>query len=379
MIHDLKAERRAERAVLIGLVPRRTAEDSMAELALLAQTAGAQVVTMIRQRRSSVHPGTFLSRGKLEELAALSADDQADLFIFDEDLHPNQVKNLQDKIQKKILDRSELILDIFAARARTREAKIQVELAQLEYLLPRLTKMWSHLSRLGGGIGTRGPGETQLETDRRQVREKILFLKRQMKAVERERNVQRARRRRHHRTALVGYTNAGKSTVMNMLTGADVLAEDKLFATLDATTRRLAWPDGTLTLVSDTVGFLRKLPHHLIASFRSTLEEVVEADLLIHVVDASHPDWEPQLDAVEQVLVEIEAGHKPTILVFNKSDAVHDEAHLRGLTLKYPEAIVMSALDRDGIGALKERVNSMIQESPHRSLRPWGAAKTHAQ
>ncbi len=365
MIHDLSAERRRkERAVLIGVVPRTTDEDSIAELALLADTAGVKVVQTVRQRRDSIHAGTFLSKGKLEDMASLAADDRVDVFIFDEDLHPNQVRNLQDRLKKKILDRSEIILDIFAARARTREARIQVELAQLEYMLPRLTKMWSHLSRQSGGIGTRGPGETQLETDRRQVREKIAGLKKQMKSVEKEREVQRNRRRRHHRTALVGYTNAGKSTIMNALTGADVLAEDKLFATLDATTRRLVWDNGSMTLLSDTVGFLRKLPHHLIASFRSTLEEVIEADLLIHVVDASHPDRGPQIDAVERVLEEIGAGDKPTLLVMNKADNLPDEAAQRGMELQYPGSIVVSALQKPEIDRLKARVLELVQASP---------------
>jgi GTPase len=376
MIHDLDAERRrVERAVLIGVVPRTTAEDSLSELALLADTAGARVVKTVRQRRGTIHPGTFVSKGKLEELAELAQDDQADVFIFDEDLHPVQVKNLEDKLQRKILDRSELILDIFANRARTREAKLQVELAQLEYMLPRLTRMWSHLSRTGGGIGTRGPGETQLETDRRQVRDKILFLKKQMKDVEKERKVQRARRKFHHRTALVGYTNAGKSTIMNALTGAGVLAEDKLFATLDATTRRLVFPDGSLTLISDTVGFLRKLPHHLIASFRSTLEEVIEADLLVHVVDAAHPDAEAQIDAVEQVLEELGSATKPSLLVLNKADQVRDEAELRGLALRHPNALVVSALDREGVAALRERLHELVLQAAPPNARPWGKKK----
>lgn len=379
MIHDLDAERRRlERAVLVGVVPRTSAEDSLAELALLADTAGAEVLKVVRQRRSTIHPGTFLSRGKLEELVEMAEADQADVFIFDEDLHPAQVKNLEDRLKKKILDRSELILDIFAARARTREARIQVELAQLEYLLPRLTRMWSHLSRLGGGIGTRGPGETQLETDRRHVRDKILFLKRQMKGVEKERQVQRARRQRHHRTALVGYTNAGKSTLMNALTGAGVLAEDKLFATLDATTRRLAWPDGAITLLSDTVGFLRKLPHHLIASFRSTLEEVIEADLLIHVADAAHPDAGPQIDAVEQVLEELGAGNKASLLVLNKADRLEDEAAHRGLALRYPGALLISALNRGDVSLLKKKVYDLVRAAAPEGAGRWGKARRGA-
>jgi GTP-binding protein HflX len=349
--------------VLIGIVPRVTEEDSVAELGLLAETAGAEVVKMVRQRRDSINSGTFLGKGKLADMKALADADEVDMFIFDEDLHPNQVRRLQDTLKKKILDRSELILDIFAARARSREARLQVELAQLEYLLPRLTKMWAHLSRTGGGIGTRGPGETQLETDRRLVRDKIKFLKTKMKDVEKEREVQRARRRNLHRTALVGYTNAGKSTLMNALTKADVLAEDKLFATLDATTRRLGWSDGTLTLVSDTVGFVRKLPHHLVASFKSTFEEVVEADLLLHVVDASHKDRGPQIDAVERVLEEIGAGEKPTLLVLNKADRLPDEAAVLGLELQYPGAVVVSALRKGDITRLKARMHDAVVEA----------------
>jgi GTP-binding protein HflX len=362
---DLKAERaKKERAVLIGIVPRVTEEDSVAELGLLAETAGAEVVKLVRQRRDSINSGTFLGKGKLADMKSLADAGEVDMFIFDEDLHPNQVRRLQDTLKKKILDRSELILDIFAARARSREARLQVELAQLEYLLPRLTKMWAHLSRTGGGIGTRGPGETQLETDRRLVRDKIKFLKTKMKDVEKEREVQRARRRKLHRTALVGYTNAGKSTLMNALTKADVLAEDKLFATLDATTRRLGWSDGTLTLVSDTVGFVRKLPHHLVASFRSTFEEVVEADLLLHVVDASHKDRGPQIDAVERVLEEIGAGEKPTLLVLNKADRLPDEEAALGLELQYPGAVVVSALRKGDIARLKARMHDAVVESP---------------
>lgn len=348
--------------MLVGVVPRSTAEDSLAELALLAETAGATVVRTVKQRRGVLHPGTFVSKGKLEELAAMAEADEVDIFIFDEDLAPVQVKNLQDKLKKKILDRSELILDIFAARAQTREARLQVELAQLEYMLPRLTRLWSHLSRTGGGIGTRGPGETQLETDRRLVREKIAHLKKEIKNVEKERDVQRNRRRKLHRTALVGYTNAGKSTLMNALTGAGVLAEDKLFATLDATTRRLVFTDGSLTLLSDTVGFLRKLPHHLIASFQSTLEEVVEADLLVHVVDAGHKDAEPQIDAVERVLEQLKAGHKPMLLVLNKADTVQDEAVLRGLELRHSEAIVVSARLKTDVARLKEEIYRRLRE-----------------
>jgi len=348
------------------VVPRKTQEDALAELALLAETAGAEVVRIVRQRRDVISAGTFVSKGKLEELKAMANSNEADLFIFDDDLQPNQVRRLQDELKKKILDRSELILDIFAARARTREAKLQVELAQLEYLLPRLTKMWSHLSRTGGGIGTRGPGETELETDRRLVRDKISMLKEKMRGVEKERQVQRNRRQKLHRTALVGYTNAGKSTLMNALTKANVLAEDKLFATLDATTRRLVWADGLVTLLSDTVGFVRKLPHHLVASFKSTFEEVVEADLLLHVVDASHPDAGAQIDAVERVLEEIGAGSHRTLLVLNKTDLITDEATLAGLAVQHPGAIITSALRAKDREALRNWIHDAVVDTMKR-------------
>ncbi len=341
--------------MLVGLVPSPTEEDSLDELCLLAQTAGAEVIDRLRQRRDSIRAGTFLSRGKLERLKELTVEAEIDLVIFDDDLSPGQVKNLETQLERKVVDRSELILAIFAERARTRESRLQVELAQLEYLLPRLTRMWVHLSRQQGGIGTRGPGETQLEVDRRRVREKIAFLKKRLQEVDREREVQRSRRHRVHRSALVGYTNAGKSTLMNALTGAGVLTEDKLFATLDATTRRYRFPEGTVTLFTDTVGFIRKLPHHLVASFRSTLREVIEADLLLHVVDASNPAAEEQIETVFQVLEQIGATGKPTLLALNKAD-VADEAVLMGLRARHAGSVVCSAVRREGLSELRARV-----------------------
>jgi GTP-binding protein HflX len=348
--------------VLVGLVPSPTEEDSLNELALLARTAGADVTDRLRQRRDSINPGTFLSRGKLDQLAALTRNDDVDLVIFDDDLSPAQARNLEERLERKVLDRSELILAIFAEHARTRESRLQVELAQLEYLLPRLTRMWVHLSRQQGGIGTRGPGETQLEVDRRRVREKIAVLKRRLKEVDVQRRAQRARRENVYRTALVGYTNAGKSTLMNALTGAGVRTEDQLFATLDATTRRYRFPDGHVTLFTDTVGFIRKLPHHLVASFRSTLQEVVDADLLLHVVDAAGPGVEEQIATVNRVLSELGAGDKPTVLVLNKID-VADEVEVMGLRARHAGALVVSAERRIGLDRLRDEVLARIVHS----------------
>jgi GTP-binding protein HflX len=310
------------------------------------------VAETFRQRRDSIHPGSFLSRGKLEQVKTRVETGDVDLIIFDDDLSPAQVRNLEKKLEKKVVDRSELILAIFAEHARTRESRLQVELAQLEYLLPRLTRMWGHLSRQQGGIGTRGPGETQLEVDRRRVREKIAILKRKLEEVDRERQVQREKRRTHHRTALVGYTNAGKSTLMNALTGAGVVVEDKLFATLDATTRRLRFPDGRLTLLTDTVGFIRKLPHHLVAAFRSTLQEVVEADLLLHVIDAATPAAVEQIAEVDRVLTELRIGDKPRMLILNKADAA-GETEILGLKARYDGAVVCSAERREGLDGVR--------------------------
>ena len=332
-------------------------QDSLSELALLTRTAGAEVTETLHQRRDAIHPGTFLSKGKLEQVQARTENGDVDMVIFDDDLTPAQVRSLETRFQKKVLDRSELILAIFAEHARTREARLQVELAQLEYLLPRLTRMWGHLSRQQGGIGTRGPGETQLEVDRRRVRTKIAFLKRKLAEVDKERRVQRARRYAFHRTALVGYTNAGKSTLMNALTGSSVVTEDKLFATLDATTRRLRLPGGEVTLLSDTVGFIRKLPHHLVAAFRSTLQEVVEADLLVHVIDAASPVAREQIAEVDRVLGEMGATDRPRILALNKAD-IADETELAGLVASYRDAIVCSAEQGQGLDELQASIEA---------------------
>ncbi|HEX7077954.1 MAG TPA: GTPase HflX [Candidatus Eisenbacteria bacterium] len=335
--------------------PRRGARrgEELTELRLLAETAGASVVGEVLQR-SPVRASTYLSKGKMDETRETALEQGATLLLVDEDLSPGQTRNLEEELKLKVVDRSGLILDIFARRARTREARLQVELAQLEYLLPRLTRMWSHLSRLGGGIGTRGPGETQLEVDRRRVRERIAKLKRELQGVVRERRVQRQGRRDCHKVSLVGYTNAGKSTLFNALTRASVYVEDRLFATLDPTTRVFAAEGRTRALVTDTVGFIRKLPPHLVASFRATLEEVAEADLLLHVVDATEPDPDAHIGAVEAVLESIGAHERPRLLVFNKVDALPDEEALLGLRARYPGAVFVSAAKREGIGGLRE-------------------------
>ena len=353
--HEVLNPPKAERAVLVGHAGRdgHDLPRSLEELRRLADTAGARVLGELVQRRGGVHPPTFLGKGKLADLKSLVGELQADLVLFNDDLSPSQVRNLEKELEAKVVDRSELILDIFARRARSRESRLQVELAQLQYTLPRLTGMWRHLERQTGGIGMRGPGETQLETDRRLVREKIARLKLALESVERERETQRRRRRDHFRTALVGYTNAGKSTLFNALTRSEVFVEDRLFATLDATTRQMVSPERHLALLTDTVGFIRKLPHHLVASFHSTLVEAVEADLLIHVVDAADPDILRQMQAVEAVLEDLLEEPRPTVLVFNKLDLVADEDAIAGLEAQYPDAFLVSARTGAGLDALR--------------------------
>ena len=355
-LQEVQPPPRIERAVLVGHAARegRAFERSMEELSRLADTAGARPAATLRQRRGSVNAAHYIGRGKMDELRDVAGGVNADVAIFNDDLSPSQVRNLEKALGIKVVDRSELILDIFARRARTRESRLQVELAQLQYTLPRLTGMWKHLERQAGGIGTRGPGETQLESDRRRVRERIAGLKRQLEAVDRERETQRRRRRREFRAALVGYTNAGKSTLFNALTRADVLVEDRLFATLDATTRRMVSPDRRQVLLTDTVGFIRKLPHHLIASFRSTLSEATEADLLLHVVDASDPDSERQIAAVEGVLEELSGTPPRTVMIYNKSDRLADAAIATALRANDPSCFVVSARRGAGLDALRE-------------------------
>ncbi len=317
--------REAERAVLVAAeLPRMLLPvgESLAELARLAETAGLVVVGHAAQPLRRINPATFVGRGKVEALREQVAATAANVVIFDDPLTPAQQRNLEKALECKVIDRSALILDIFARRARSLEGKLQVELAQLQYLLPRLTRQWAHLSRLGGGVGTRGPGETQLEVDRRRVRERIAVLRQRLREVERTRRLHRTERASvpFPTVVLVGYTNAGKSTLMNALTRAGVLVEDRLFATLDPTVRRLRLPEGQTVLLSDTVGFIHKLPHQLVEAFKSTLEEVRTADLLVHVIDVAAPSWPEQARVVEDVLEEIGAGDRPCIRALNKVD-----------------------------------------------------------
>ncbi len=339
------------------------AREHLDELAELTRSAGVEVVDRIIQKLAEPTPAWFIGRGKAEELfakycAGAPEDRRVNVVIFDDDLSPAQARNIEEIFGCKILDRTELILDIFAQRAQTREGKLQIELAQLQYMLPRLTRLWTHLSRQYGGIGTRGPGETQLEVDRRRIEDKIRGLREQIGDVRKHRAVMRAGRRRHEWpiVAIIGYTNAGKSTLLNALTAAHVVAEDKLFATLDPTTRRLRLPNNRNCLLTDTVGFIRKLPHHLVDSFYATLEEVVEADVLIHVVDASHPQVHEQIASVNQVLLELKAHEKPTITALNKMDRVENPAALDALARETPNAVEISALQKSGFDALLREI-----------------------
>jgi GTP-binding protein HflX len=355
---------KVERAILIGVVTpdmrRGSVEEYLDELALLADSAGAQVEYRIIQERHSIDAATFIGSGKAEEVGWLVTEKKIDLVIFDDDLSAVQVRNLEKIIKCKIVDRSGIILDIFASRARTSEAKTQVELAQLQYMLPRLTRQWTHLSKQFGGIGTKGPGETQIETDRRAIRTKISHLKTRLGRINSERETQRKGREQWPRVALVGYTNAGKSTLLNLFSTADVLVEDRLFATLDATVRLVELSPAHRVLLSDTVGFIRKLPHHLVASFRGTLQEVAEADMLLHVVDISHPLFDEQIAVVNETLDEIGAREKPTILVFNKVDRMADRSVVPGILARYPNAVGLSAARGINIGGLTGKITELL-------------------
>lgn len=352
----------SEWAVLVGVfldAPSDPAQP-LAELAGLASTAGARVVGQLTQRRERPDQTTYLGKGKVAELRGVVEHHDADIVIFDNDLSPAQIRNLEQALDVKVLDRSEVILDIFAARARTYEARLAVELAQLEYSLPRLKRMWTHLSRLKMGIGMRGPGEKQLEVDRRLVEKRIHDLKTELAEIHGRRERQVASRHDHMTVSLVGYTNAGKSTLLNALTGADELAEDKLFATLDTRTRRWRLPGWGPVLLSDTVGFLRDLPHRLIASFKATLEETRQADLLLHVADASSPMVDVQIAAVRGVLEELGVDEKDTLLVLNKVDAVPDLVTRDRILARYPHAVGISARSGAGLAELAQAVSDAL-------------------
>ena len=370
--HEVETEYEPERAILVGLilpeVSHREAQDTLDELELLADTAGARVLGRVAQARKNVDPAYFIGQGKAEELALQVKEQEVDVVIFDDDLSPAQLRNLEEEIGCKIVDRSRLILDIFAGRAKTREAQTQVELAQLNYMLPRLTRQWTHLSRqqaghggATGGIGTRGPGETQLEVDRRALRVRIGTLSKALDRITRQRAVGRKQRSSAFRTALVGYTNAGKSTLMRALSGADVLVEDRLFATLDSTTRKVYLGYNREVLLTDTVGFIRKLPHHLVASFRSTLEETVESDLLLHVVDASHPACEEQIQSVFETLESLGIAENPMLTVFNKVDVLDDPGRRAYYESEYPGSVWISALTGQGIDDLRNAIYERIE------------------
>lgn len=355
-----------ERAVLVGLETAAPSawniEDSIGELAHLTETAGAAVVATVIQKKGKPDPAYYVGEGKAREIEMVRSATEANLVIFDDELTPAQQRNLEEIIEGRIIDRTELILDIFAQRAATSEGKLQVELAQLNYMLPRLAGRGTEMSRLGGGIGTRGPGETRLEADRRTIRNRISSITRELETVRQRRTVQRQKRRDADLplVALVGYTNAGKSSLLNTLTGAEVLVEDKLFATLDPTTRRYTLPDGRALLLTDTVGFIQKLPHHLIMAFRATMEEVVDADMLLHVVDASHPQAVEHCEAVFDVLREIDAADHPVITVLNKSDLPESGPMIERLHHAYPKSVAVSAVTGDGLDDLAEMISEEL-------------------
>jgi len=366
-----------ERAMLVAVqtrnLSRELVEDHLSELEELADTAGAESIFKIIQSKPGTDPAFYIGKGKAEELAQLIELNDIDLAIFDDDLTPVQVRNLEKLFNKKIIDRSGLILDIFALRAKSKEAKTQVELAQLQYLLPRLTRAWTHLSKQYGGIGTKGPGETQIETDRRMIRNKISHLKETLDKIESQRITQSIGRKKHVRIAIAGYTNAGKSTLFNLLTKANVFAEDKLFATLDSTTRSLEINSREKILISDTVGFIRKLPPDLVASFKSTLNEVRDADIILHLIDISHPYFEDHMQVVDDTLKEFgrlsagavtQAGeYKKIIKVFNKIDAIDDKSKIEYIRHTFGDGVIISARKGINISTLTARIIKLIESA----------------
>lgn len=375
MKHQIDSTRlKPEQAVLISVVKKGDdvfkAEEYLEELEFLAHTAGALTSKKILQRLEHPDPRTYVGKGKLAEIGEYIKTNEINLAIFDDELSPSQIRNLEKELKIRIIDRTNLILDIFAKRARTAQARVQVELAQYQYLMPRLTRMWTHLEKQQGGIGTRGPGEKEIETDKRVIRDRLAKLKIELENISKQAAVQRKKRNDMIRVALVGYTNAGKSTLMNVLSKADVFAENKLFATLDTTIRKVVMND-TPFLLADTVGFIRKLPHQLVESFKSTLEEVREADLLLHVVDVSHPNFEEQIQVVNQTLTEIGAGDKPVILVMNKSDAFKgkdeddqevstDDLKKTWINKMNQPVVFISALRKVNLEELREKTRQIV-------------------
>ena len=356
-----------ERAILVALitdtVSRNKVEEHLEELEMLSTTAGAFTVFKVVQDRSRIDSAYYIGKGKAEEIAQLVDLNDINLVIFDDDLNPTQVRNLEKIINKKIVDRSGLILDIFASHAKTKESKTQVELAQLQYILPRLTRAWTHLSKQYGGIGTKGPGETQIETDRRIIRTRISKLKEKLKQIEQQHQTKSQSRRNFINASLVGYTNAGKSTLINLLTDAEVLAENKLFATLDSTTRQYEMGRNKKMLISDTVGFIRKLPPHLVASFKTTLNVVQDADIILHVIDLSNDYYEEHIQVVEQTLKELKCDKKPHINIFNKVDMLKDKSRIEHILGKYPDSIIVSAVKGINVSKLKSKLLHFYEET----------------
>lgn len=374
-----------QKAILVGLVHKDQTEaevkEYLNELAFLAETAGAVAVKTFYQKMAHADSKTFVGKGKLEEIKDYVWEKEIQLAIFDDELTGSQISNIQKELEIKVIDRSDLILDIFASRARTAQAKVQVELAQYQYILPRLRGMWSHLERQGGGIGSRGPGETEIETDRRIVKDKISLLRKRLAEIDKQSFTQRKDRGEFIRVALVGYTNVGKSTIMNLLSKSEVFAENKLFATLDTTTRKVVF-ENTPFLLSDTVGFIRKLPHHLVESFKSTLDEVREADILLHVVDISHPQYEEQIGVVNKTLQDLKAFEKPILTIFNKMDLyekqtfdewleddvkqeiLHDLKE-RWQNITHGNCVFVSALKRKNIDELRQTILNKVREMYH--------------